>query len=78
MERYRCIQSGPDCLSEDEAVDYLWGQGDYSPRLKGAHCADCHRNVAHADWHDEENHSDHEPDCEWVLTKAHTQDSITS
>jgi len=71
---YVCDPCG---ISEQDAMDYLWGAGDYTPRLRGAHCHWCHTHVADqpatavvndATW--PALAAQHADDCAWVSRRA--------
>ena len=74
--RYMCSECGVD---EEEAEEYLWGVGAFTRRWDGGHCIYCHQLVADGvtipagdddvAWRALAVH--HNPDCEWVNTRAH-------
>lgn len=61
------------------AIDWLWGDGDYMPRLNAAACAYCGALVldgtevpaADNDTAWDRLSAEHAADCEWIATRAH-------
>jgi hypothetical protein len=64
---------------EESAIDWLWGDGDYQPRINAAACAYCGALVLNgievpasdddAAW--AKLATEHAAGCEWIVTRAH-------
>lgn len=77
-----CWRIRPAFGTDDEAIDWLYGDGDYMPRLQAGICAYCNTLVTHdrdvpaSDDNEAWAHiaEQHDVDCEWVVTRAHRLD----